>query len=143
MRFALLVVITHFSLYVVNNSIGITNFITVNNIWLVIQVVLAALGFVLIISNIISPLLVYNFDSGGVDYFYGITTTNAIIGNIPRMAGYFDEPGALAQWGVYALVLNKISPRYSKKNRIIANIWLILYFFYGFFYPTRAISCSF
>ena len=69
----------------------------------------------------------------GTDYFYGITTTNAIIGNIPRIAGYFDEPGAFAQWGVYALVLNKISPKYNRKIEVLLIIGLIVTFSMAYF----------
>lgn len=134
MRFALYVVLTYFSLYVIHNCMGISKFITINNLWLVIQTVLGVIGFILIITNIISPLMVYYFeDTFGEDYFYGITTTNAIIGIIPRIAGYFDEPGAFAQWGMFALVLNKISPQYSKKIEMLLIFGLIFTFSLAFF----------
>lgn len=134
MRFALYVVLTYFSLYIVHNTIGISKFVTINNVWITIQAVLSVVGFVLIVANIIHPLMVYYFeDSYGVDYFYGITTTNAIIGIIPRIAGYFDEPGAFAQWGMYALVLNKISPCYNKRIELILIFGLVFTFSLAYF----------
>lgn len=114
-RFILFGILTYFSLFVIHNTLGVSKFVSINNIWIVIQVLLGILGFFLILGNLISPILTYNFDTFGSDYFYGITTTNAFAGEIPRIAGYFDEPGALAQWGVYALVFNRISPQYSKR----------------------------
>lgn len=133
MRFALFVVLTFFTLYVVHNSLGITSFVHINNIWLVIQAVLGFIGFFLIFRNAISPFLVSTVGDYGTDYFYGITTTNAIIGNIPRIAGYFDEPGAFAQWGIYALILNKINPRYNRKIEILLIFGLIVTFSMAYF----------
>ena len=56
---------------------------------------------------------------------YGLTCSNAIIGNLIRIAGFFDEPGAMAFWGVYSLVLNKL----FVKNKIIEILLLIGLFF--------------
>ena len=133
MRFALFVVLTWFSLFLVHNTCGIFKFIEINNVWLMIQAVLGLLGFVLIILNVIQPLLVSTVGDYGTDYFYGITTTNAIIGNIPRIAGFFDEPGAFAQWGVYALVLNRIIPCYNRKIEVLLIIGLMVTFSMAFY----------
>lgn len=127
-RFALFVIIAYFSLYAIYNTLGLNKFVSINNAWLAIQAVLGVIGFFLIMGNLIQPLLVVDFSEYGHDYFYGITTTNSFAGVIPRIAGFFDEPGALAQWGVYALVLNKISPFYNKKTEWILIIGLIVTF---------------
>ncbi len=133
LRFIVFVIISYLSLFVVNNTVGIVKFVSINNFWLVLQVVLGVIGFFLIAANLISPLLTYAFPTYGYDYFYGITTSNAIIGNIPRIAGYFDEPGALAQWGVYALVLNKISPQYNKRVELTLILGLFVTFSMAYF----------
>ena len=40
--------------------------------------------------------------------FYGLFTTNAVFDGFIRNAGFFDEPGSLAGWGILALLLNKL-----------------------------------
>ncbi|MDC3252263.1 hypothetical protein OAU18_00925 [Schleiferiaceae bacterium] len=45
---------------------------------------------------------------GRQGYFYGLFTTNAVYDGFIRNAGFYDEPGALAFWGMYALLLNKL-----------------------------------
>ena len=132
-RFALFVGMTYYSLRVINNSAGIILFAYVNNYWMSLQVIMGFLGFFLILAGVLHPIFEYTSDVyAGVDYFYGITTTNAIIGVIPRIAGYFDEPGAFAQWGVLALVLNKIL-KGSRKVEIILIIGLVVTFSLAYF----------
>lgn len=132
-RFSLYVVITAFSLSVVQDVFGIYRFVTINTVWLLIQCILGLVGFILIITNIISPLMVFYFGDYGTDYFYGITTTNSFAGIIPRIAGFFDEPGAFAQWGVYAMVLNRISPQYNRKVELLLIIGLVVTFSMAYF----------
>ncbi len=132
-RFSLFVVISYFSLYVAHNTVGISNLSRLNTIWIAIQTVLGVVGFVLIFLGILHPLMTYEFGSYGEDHFFIITTSNSMIGNLARIAGYFDEPGALAQWGVYALVLNKISPEYNKKLEIVIIVTLMVTFSMAYF----------
>lgn len=133
-RFALFVIIAVYSLYAILNSIGLNKFIQINNWWIVIQAVLGGIAFFLILFNILVPLSVYfNEETYNTINFYGITTSNAIFGNIIRIAGFFDEPGALAQWGIYALVLNKISLLYNRKIEILLIIGLIFTFSMAYF----------
>jgi hypothetical protein len=101
-RFVFFVVIAYYSLRVVNNSVGVIQFTQINNLWITLQAVLGFVGFLLILAGILHPILEYTLDPSDpyscIDYFYGITTTNSIAGIIPRIAGFFDEPGAFAQW---------------------------------------------
>lgn len=68
---------------------------------------MGAIAFVLIFLNILNPIMfVENGDR--IISFYGLTSTNVVIGNFIRVGGFFDEPGALASWGIFTLVINKL-----------------------------------
>lgn len=83
------------------------------------------IAFFLVLFFNFSPLLEYNNVDGRSAYFYGFTCTNARIGNIIRYAGFFDEPGAMAFWGIYAIVFNEL----FIKNKIISKYLPILLLF--------------
>lgn len=133
MRFALFVVIAYYSLSVINNSVGIAQFTHINNLWITLQAIMGFVGFILIIIGVLHPILEYTSDTySGLDLFYGITTTNSIAGIIPRIAGFFDEPGAFAQWGIYSLVLNKLL-KGSKKVELLLIVGLTVTFSLAYF----------
>jgi len=88
--------------------VGLKEIIRLNNGWMALQSCFGAIAFVLLFIGIIHPLAEYTLVDGRPFYFFGITCSNAVYGNIMRPAGFFDEPGALACWGIYALVFNKL-----------------------------------
>jgi hypothetical protein len=90
-------------------------FIKTYNFWLAFQAVAGAIGFVLVIIGILQPLSQFIEMDGRPGYFYGLFTTNAISDGFIRNAGFYDEPGSLAGWGIFALLLNKL---YIGKKRI-------------------------
>lgn len=75
---------------------------------LAIQCVLGMVAFFLIYMGRLDPLFFFENTDGRTAYFYGLTCTNSVVGNIARVSGYFDEPGALAFWGMFALIFNKL-----------------------------------
>ena len=78
--------------------------------WLTVQAVLGAIGFVLVYVGILHVLSVFREFDGHMGQFYGLFTTtvdSASTGYL-RVAGFFDEPGAFANWGVMALLFNKL-----------------------------------
>ena len=83
-------------------------FIRTYNFWLVFQCVSGTIGFLLVLSGLLSPISQFIEMDGRPGYFYGLFTTNAVFGSFVRNAGFYDEPGALACWGVFALLLNKL-----------------------------------
>lgn len=96
-----------------------------NNI-VTLQAVLGAVAFILVFVGVLPPL--YEFARGGrIISFYGLTCTNITVGNFIRVAGFFDEPGALASWGIFALIINKI----IYDNRKI-ELFLIISLFFTF-----------
>lgn len=101
-----------------NNTYG---FVKVYNFWLVLQVLLGSIGFILVLFGLLEPVFQFIEMDGRPGYFYGFFTTNAVFSGMARNAGFFDEPGALANWGLYSLVINKL---FLKNRRI--EILLIL-----------------
>lgn len=86
---------------------SILKFGYVYNGLILLQSVMGAIAFVLIFLSILSPIMfVENGDR--IISFYGLTSTNTVIGNFIRVGGFFDEPGALASWGIFTLVINKL-----------------------------------
>ena len=115
---------TYLIIVLLSNSIGVKDFIKKNNRWITIQAILGLFAFVLIIIGLLPSLFTFQNVDGRTAYCYGLTCSNAVFGNVIRAAGYFDEPGALAFWGMYALVLNKLYIK-DKKMELALIIGLL------------------
>lgn len=83
-------------------------FIKANDFFLTVQAVLGGIAFILFFVGALQPLIEFRLPDLRPSYFFGLTCSNAIVGNVMRPAGLFDEPGALAFWGVYCLLINKL-----------------------------------
>lgn len=83
-------------------------FIKTYNFWLAFQSVAGAVGFLLVLMGLLQPISQFIEMDGRPGYFYGLFTTNAVFEGFIRNAGFYDEPGALAFWGIFALLLNKL-----------------------------------
>lgn len=84
------------------------SFIKTYNIWLVFQVVAGTIGFLLVVMGILQPIFEFREMDGRPGYFFGLFATNTYFDGLVRNAGFYDEPGALAFWGMYALIINKL-----------------------------------
>ena len=77
------------------------------------------------------PIRLYENLDTRTGYFFGLSCTNMLIGNIIRYSGFFDEPGAIAAWGMVALLYNRL----VYKNIKFENILIIaLVFTFSFAY---------
>lgn len=83
-------------------------FIKAYNFWITFQVVVGAIGFVLVLGGILRPFFEFQEMDMRTGYFFGLFTSNAYSDGFIRNAGFFDEPGALAFWGMIALLMNKL-----------------------------------
>lgn len=83
-------------------------FIKTYNFWLALQAFAGTIGFVLVLFGLLNPISQFIEMDGRPGYFYGLFTTNAVFLGFIRNAGFYDEPGALAFWGIFALLLNKL-----------------------------------
>ena len=86
--------------------------------WLSFQAICGTIGMILVVVGLLQPLSRFIEMDGRPGYFFGLFTTNTYLGGLVRNAGYFDEPGALAFWGMYALLLNKL----FIKNKIVEYV---------------------
>jgi hypothetical protein len=83
-------------------------FIKTYNIWLAFQAIAGAIGFLLVLIGLLQPISQFIEMDGRPGYFYGLFTTNAVFDGFARNAGFYDEPGSLAGWGIFALLFNKL-----------------------------------
>ena len=79
-------------------------FCAIYNVVIGTQVFLGSVAFILIFCGLLSPITTFENVDGREAYCYGLTCSNYVVGNLIRIDGYFDEPGALDYWGVFALL---------------------------------------
>lgn len=108
-RFVFLSVAYMSMLFIYNYSLkGVLGFLNTFR-WVIFAFAIGGtVTFFLVLFDLIEPLFYYTNPDGRVAAFYGLTCTNAFYGNIIRYAGFFDEPGAMAYWGVFSLIVNRL-----------------------------------
>lgn len=114
-------IVAYLALLLVYNhsSKGIWNFLNVYR-WLILSFAVGGtVCFFLVLFDIIIPLFEYSNVDGRVAYCYGLTCSNFVMGNIMRYSGYFDEPGAMAYWGIFALLFNRLFVGNNKYEKIL------------------------
>ena len=107
--------LTYVVILSLNSSKGVEDFIKKNNWLIAIQAILGLVAFLLIFIGVLPSIFSFENVDGRTAQCFGLTCSNAVYGNVIRSAGYFDEPGALASWGVYALIFNEL---YIKNTRV-------------------------
>lgn len=83
-------------------------FVSCYNSIICIMAILGLPVFFLYALGLISPIAEFTNVDGRSMYFFGATCSNAIAAGICRVAGFFDEPGAFAFWGIIALLFNRL-----------------------------------
>lgn len=126
------IVTTFFSLWLLKETNSHLKFVNLYGGWITLQAFLAAIAFVLVLVGIIQPLKIVYLNDDHLLYFYGITCTNSVLGNFIRPAGFFDEPGALASWGIFSMLLNKLTSD-NRKIEIICALSLLFTWSAAFF----------
>lgn len=100
---------------------------------------LFALGF-------LQPIMSFPNLDGRMCYFFGLTCSNSITSGICRVAGFFDEPGALAFWGIIALITNRLFFKNTKVEVLLiisllptlsAAYFVQLFLYIIFFYHNK------
>lgn len=119
------IALSYFAVIALEKKCGLPKFVKINNGFLALQAFFGAIAFILVFLGILSPIIEFQNANGHEAYCYILTCTNVAIGNVIRVAGYFDEPGALANWGMYALIFNKL----FFKNKYIEYTLLICLLF--------------
>lgn len=123
----ILLVETYLALLLLFKKNVVFRFANIFNWSLAIQGVLGVIAFFLLFEGLISPIAEYYFSDTRYEFCYLLTCSNTVQGNFMRVGGYFDEPGALAFWGVFALVINKIT--YNNKFVEFSLLFALLFTF--------------
>lgn len=102
----------------VYNRVGLERFYDKYNRWILIMAILGCVAFFLVELINYQPLYYVPDRADGRPIFNYILTfskSDEYNVGIMRYSGFFDEPGAIAYWGIYALVINRL---------FIKNKWL-------------------
>ena len=103
-----LLLITYIFLVCLNRKDDFYKFWKFNNRFILIQAFMGALCFFFVAIGILRPLITISDPSGSLREFsfYGGCFSKSIYGSLIRPAGFLDEPGALAAWAVFGLLIN-------------------------------------
>ena len=123
-------------------AVGVKQFLFYYNRFILIIAILGAISSILTIILGDRVLLEYTNMDGRPGWLVYFTFTNSNTGSFIRYSGIFDEPGAMAFWGMFSLLFNKLFV-HDKKIEIPLIICLLLtlslsfiiqIFFYLFFF---------
>lgn len=109
-----------FLFYANNNKRGIFSIIKIFNNFILILAIGGTISFFLVLFGFLEPLFTFQNVDEREAYYFGLTFSNVYIGNIIRYSGIFDEPGAMAFWGVFALLLNRLFVGDKRYEKILA-----------------------
>lgn len=112
---------------------GLISFFKKYNRWIFLMALGGAISLVLMWAGMLEPLYPFiDLADESTMYNYGITFAQYVDASVYRPAGFFDEPGALASWGMYAILLNRAFVKDGKiEILIIACLFATMSF--GFF----------
>lgn len=114
------IVAAYLSLLAIHNcNGGILRFAKLYNYAILMMAVCGMLCFFLVLLFSFQPLFEFQNPDERTAYFFGLTCTNSYYGDVIRYAGFFDEPGAMAYWGVFALLFNRLFFRNSVYEKIL------------------------
>lgn len=124
-------------LALVNKKIGLTNFYDVYNKWMTLMAVFCAIGFLLAYFGFPPIFEISSSNDGRAMNCWIITCAKVasgqdMIGNMMRPSGFFDEPGAMGYWGVFAIAINRLFIKNTKLEKILI-VSLIFTFSMGYF----------
>lgn len=106
----LLLIFTLLLVFLVEQTIGLQSFYKKYNRWIFIMAALGTLTWFLMQFFNYTPLyfLPDRAENGRMIYNYGITFATMDESSSLRYAGFFDEPGAMGYWGMFALIMNRL-----------------------------------
>ena len=121
-------------------TITLKEFFSYYNKWILWMSIGGVVVFILALIGI-PPLFEYMNPVSEIDnissWLVGFTNTynianTGITSNFVRYSGYFDEPGAMGYWGIYALIFNKLFIGNQKLEKILL-VLLLFTFSMGYF----------
>lgn len=106
----------------IESTIGLREFFRRYNIWILIMMILGSITFLFILSGF-SPISVVEDRGDGrlfFNYILSFSKYDLSQGFDFRPSGFFDEPGTMGNWGLYALVFNKLFIDNKKIERLLS-----------------------
>lgn len=96
--------------YFIESNIGLYSFFKKYNLWIFIMALLGSIAWFLSTYKGFQPLYMLpdRANDERLILNYLLTFTSGENSQNMRYAGFFDEPGTMAYWGLYALVFNKL-----------------------------------
>lgn len=119
-----LLFVTYLFLMYLYQSKSFYTFWIYNNRFILIQTFLSLVGFVLVGVGILQPITSVLIGDKYVNYF-GFCFSKTYIGNLIRPSGFFDEPGALAAWAMFAIVFNYAFIKDKIINRLLPYFTIV------------------
>lgn len=121
-------------IHIIHQTIGLESFYKKYNRWIFLMAALGTLTWALTTFFNYSPLyaLPDRAEKGRFIYNYGLTFAVLDETSSLRYSGFFDEPGAMAYWGIYALVINRLFVK-EKWIEIPLMVCLLFTFSVGFY----------
>lgn len=98
----------YFLLLCLNTTNGLYSFFDRYDRFVMYMSIGGVIVFFMVLFFGIPHLFSFANKDGRDAFFYGLTSTNVQWGNIIRYSGYFDEPGAMAYWGIWTLIFNNL-----------------------------------
>jgi len=114
---------------------GLIPFMRKYNVWILIMAILGSIAFVLVTFFGLSPISIAEDRGDEREIFnYGLTFSKTIQYGFQtiRYSGFFDEPGAMGYWGMFALLFNKAFIK-SNKMEWLLIVFVSLTFSMGFY----------
>jgi hypothetical protein len=142
----ILFLVSYLAIFALYNVNGLGDFMKSYGRFILLMAIGGCLCFFLILFFSYSPLFVFENIDGRTAYCFGITCTNTYLGNIIRYSGFFDEPGAMAYWGMFALLFSRLFFPNSKYDNLLIVLLLLTFslayyiqlFFYLLFFRIRS-----
>lgn len=92
---------------VIKDKIGILHFFELYNKWIMIMAIGGCVALMMAITGI-GPIQTFISHDLRPAYSWGVSYTNVYYDNFIRYAGFFDEPGAMGYWMVFAIAINRL-----------------------------------
>lgn len=124
--------------YLIDNTMGFVTFFKRYNKWILLMAVMGALTFFLVSFFGMQPFSYAQDRAGGLEgktlfnYILTFTKSDETIIGLIRYSGFFDEPGAMGYWGMYALVINQLFIK-DKRLEVVLIISLIFTLSMGYY----------
>lgn len=119
--------------YFIYSSCGMHYFMKKYNAWILLMTSMGTLAFVLVRFGLLNPLFPFiDLSDDDMMYNFGLTFSQQVESSSFAFCGFFDEPGAIAQWSLFALLFNRLF-MYNEKIEVYLIGTTLLSFSMGYY----------